>query len=168
MLISSWQRNVWHWNIWYDLVDYQLSGERSFAELGSSLQAWALSSHRWVFLTLLFMSAFIPSLPFFYSFLNKWPSWPTFSVSPPLPFLSFLFLHKCRAFAITDHRPPFSSLSGFFAAKFSFPYHVLSNLFVGNIIFIGPESDHWQCLSVTHWLTHSITFSKLDWCDLGV
>ena len=27
--------------------------------------------------------------------------------------------------------------------------------------FIGPESDHWQCLSVTHWLTHSLPFSGL-------
>ena len=24
-------------------------------------------------------------------------------------------------------------------------------------MFIGPESDHWQCLSVTHSLTHSLT-----------
>ena len=24
-------------------------------------------------------------------------------------------------------------------------------------VFIGPESDHWQCLSLTHWLTHSLT-----------
>ena len=31
-------------------------------------------------------------------------------------------------------------------------------------IFIGPESDHWECLSVTHWLP----FSKLDWCDSGM
>ena len=34
------------------------------------------------------------------------------------------------------------------------------------IIFIGPESDHWLCLSVTLSLTHSLTdsllFSKLD------
>ena len=33
-------------------------------------------------------------------------------------------------------------------------------------IFIGPESDHWLCLSLTHSLTdsltHSVTFSKLD------
>ena len=33
-------------------------------------------------------------------------------------------------------------------------------------IFIGPESDHWQCLSVTHSLTdsrtHSHLFSKLE------
>ena len=35
-------------------------------------------------------------------------------------------------------------------------------------IFIGPESDHWECLSVTHWLTDSLPFSKLDWCDSGV
>ena len=26
------------------------------------------------------------------------------------------------------------------------------------VIFIGPESDHWECLS----LTHTVTFSKLD------
>ena len=32
---------------------------------------------------------------------------------------------------------------------------------------IGPESDHWQCLSLTHWLTHSVTFSWFDWCDPG-
>ena len=33
-------------------------------------------------------------------------------------------------------------------------------------IFIGPESDHWQCLSVTDsltdWLTDSVTFSRLE------
>ena len=34
--------------------------------------------------------------------------------------------------------------------------------------FIGPESDHWQCLSVTHSLTNWLPFSKLDWCDPGV
>ena len=28
-------------------------------------------------------------------------------------------------------------------------------------IFIGPESDHWECLSVTHSLTHSLTDSCL-------
>ena len=32
-------------------------------------------------------------------------------------------------------------------------------------VFIGPESDHWESLSLTHWL---IAFSKLDWCDPGV
>ena len=37
-----------------------------------------------------------------------------------------------------------------------------------NSIFIGPESDHWQCLSVTDSLTDSLLFSKLDWCDPGV
>ena len=39
-------------------------------------------------------------------------------------------------------------------------------------IFIGPESDHWQCLSVTDWLTnsltHSLPFSKLYWCEPGM
>ena len=29
------------------------------------------------------------------------------------------------------------------------------------LIFIGPESDHWQCLSVTDWLTHSLTHCRL-------
>ena len=36
-------------------------------------------------------------------------------------------------------------------------------------IFIGPESDHWLCLSLTHSLTHSLTqwllFSGLDGCE---
>ena len=32
------------------------------------------------------------------------------------------------------------------------------------ISFIGPKSDHWECLSVTH----SVTLSKLYWCDPGV
>ena len=35
-------------------------------------------------------------------------------------------------------------------------------------IFIGPESDHCLLLSLTHWLTDSLLFSKLDWCDPGV
>ena len=39
-------------------------------------------------------------------------------------------------------------------------------------IFIGPESDHWLYLSLTdsltNWLTNSLLFSKLDWCDSGV
>ena len=28
-------------------------------------------------------------------------------------------------------------------------------------IFIGPESDQWECLSVTHWLTHRLTDCRL-------
>ena len=28
-------------------------------------------------------------------------------------------------------------------------------------VFIGPESDHWQCLSLTDSLTHSLTHSRL-------
>ena len=35
-------------------------------------------------------------------------------------------------------------------------------------IFIGPESDHCLPLSLTHWLTNSLLFSKLDWCNPGV
>ena len=35
-------------------------------------------------------------------------------------------------------------------------------------LFIGPESDHGQCLSVTHWLTHWLPFRKLHWCDPGL
>jgi len=36
------------------------------------------------------------------------------------------------------------------------------------IFIIGPESDHWLCLSLTHSLTDWLLFSKLDWCDPGV
>ena len=32
-------------------------------------------------------------------------------------------------------------------------------------IFIGPESDHWECLSVTESLTNSLLFSKIHWCE---
>ena len=32
------------------------------------------------------------------------------------------------------------------------------------IVFIGPESDHWLCLS----LTNSVTLHRLYWCDPGV
>ena len=34
--------------------------------------------------------------------------------------------------------------------------------FQPNLFFIGPESDHWLCLSLTHWLTNSLPFSKLE------
>ena len=30
-----------------------------------------------------------------------------------------------------------------------------------SVIFIGPESDHWLCSSVTHSLTHSVTLVNL-------
>ena len=30
-----------------------------------------------------------------------------------------------------------------------------------HLIFIGPESDHWECLSLTHSLTHSLTDCRL-------
>ena len=29
-------------------------------------------------------------------------------------------------------------------------------------IFIGPESDYWQCLSLTDWLTHSRLVNMID------
>ena len=45
-------------------------------------------------------------------------------------------------------------------------------LWLRDLFIIGPESDHWECLSLTHslthWLTHSLLFSKLDWCDPDV
>ena len=44
------------------------------------------------------------------------------------------------------------------AGREKWPFNVL-------FFFIGPESDHWQCLSITHSLTDSLTdslpFSKL-------
>ena len=30
------------------------------------------------------------------------------------------------------------------------------------MVFIGPESDHWQCLPVTHSLTHSCLVNLID------
>ena len=30
------------------------------------------------------------------------------------------------------------------------------------VLIIGPESDHWLCLSVTNSLTHSLPFSKVE------
>ena len=50
---------------------------------------------------------------------------------------------------------------------FDFQFYILSQP-PGTVFFIGPESDHWECLSVTHSLPNSVLFSKLDWCDPGV
>ena len=30
------------------------------------------------------------------------------------------------------------------------------------LVIIGPESDHWECLSVTHWLTHCRLINLID------
>ena len=39
-------------------------------------------------------------------------------------------------------------------------------------IIIRPQFDHWLCLSLTHsltdWLSDSLPFSKLYWCDPGM
>ena len=35
-------------------------------------------------------------------------------------------------------------------------------------LFIGPESDHWLCLSLTDSLTDLLLFSKLDSCEPGM
>ena len=43
-------------------------------------------------------------------------------------------------------------------------YAYLSNY----VIFIGPKSDHWECLSLTHSLTNYLLSSNLDWCDPGM
>ena len=51
---------------------------------------------------------------------------------------------------------------------FPFPSRPFENFLRSNSIFIGPESDHWQCLSVTNSLTDWLLFSKLNWCDPGV
>ena len=38
-----------------------------------------------------------------------------------------------------------------------------------HIFFIGPRSDHSLLMSVTHWLTHSLTtLLKIEWIDLSV
>ena len=59
----------------------------------------------------------------------------------------------------------------FFSTLFCFPSkHYRSLVFV--FVFIGPKSEHWLCLSLTHllthWLTHSLPFSKLRWCEPGM
>ena len=50
--------------------------------------------------------------------------------------------------------------------------HSLNYAIAFILIFIGPEFDHCLPLSLTHsltdWLTHSLLFSKLDWCDPDV
>ena len=47
--------------------------------------------------------------------------------------------------------------------------YILHCLYVFIILFFlivnEPESNYCQPLSVTHWLTHSLLFSGLDWCD---
>ena len=35
-------------------------------------------------------------------------------------------------------------------------------MFIPDLVFIGPESDHWLCLSVTHSLTDSCLVSLID------
>ena len=41
-----------------------------------------------------------------------------------------------------------------------------------SLVLIRLESDHWLPLSLTHslthWVTDSVAFSRLDWCDPGV
>ena len=68
---------------------------------------------------------------------------------------------KLNAFWFPTKLPQFSLNTGHFPVaepKLSF--------------IIGPESDHWLCLSLTDslidWLTHSVTLSKLYWCGPGV
>ena len=49
------------------------------------------------------------------------------------------------------------------------PYYKYQNhLNIQNFIFNGSESHHRLPLSLTHSLTHSLPFSRLDWCDPGV
>ena len=45
---------------------------------------------------------------------------------------------------------------------------IFCNYCILYFLFIGPESDHWECLSLTDWLPNSLLFSKLDWCDSGM
>ena len=81
---------------------------------------------------------------------------------------------KGKAAPLTDHQftictmktgPPdnifnklFSAMTSPFFCYFAWQVQYLSG------VFIGPESDHCLLLS----LTHSLLFSKLDWCNPGV
>ena len=90
------------------------------------------------------------------------------TLSPLCPILSFFIIF----FTL---RPLFFYT---FTLFYSAPYFFLMCALLFYIfalrptLFIGPESDHWLCLSLTHWLTDSLThwlpFSKLDWCDPGM
>ena len=51
----------------------------------------------------------------------------------------------------------YQSLSFGRSCTFALLFYTLPKMF----LFIGPESDHWQCLSVTHSLTDSLTHSCL-------
>ena len=38
----------------------------------------------------------------------------------------------------------------------------ISSSIVKVVLFIGPESDHWECLSLTHSLTHCCLVNLID------
>ena len=64
------------------------------------------------------------------------------------------------------------NISGSIFLPPSWDISMMSTGAFGPELIIGPESDHWECLSLTDSLTHSLThwllFSKLDWCNPSV
>ena len=42
------------------------------------------------------------------------------------------------------------------------PYRHTKKFCLPNLIFIGPESDHWECLSLTHSLTDCCLVNFID------
>ena len=83
-----------------------------------------------------------------------------------LPWMAFIVLGASNTrLRCTRPHPPIVSPPIILSSKLLFALSLSSGEF---LIFIGPESDHWQCLSLTDWLTHWLPFSKLDWCDPGV
>ena len=79
-----------------------------------------------------------------------------------LPWMAFIVLGASNTrLRCTRPHPPIVSPPIILSSKLIFALSLSSGEF---LIFIGPESDHWECLSVTDWLL----FSKLDWCDSGM
>ena len=72
-------------------------------------------------------------------------------------------LNLYQTIFISSKMPMYSTFNCFLGCIYTVYYVVY-------IVFIGSESDHWLCLSLTHsltnWLTHLLLFSKLYWCDV--
>ena len=86
------------------------------------------------------------------------------SYSIPVLFV-FVFLSLSNIFAdwsALDWVKMFSFRFSVFVLPSPILFHLakyqnfFQNLWFVNVIIIGPESDHWQCLSLTHWLITAV------------
>ena len=84
-------------------------------------------------------------------------------------YLILIFLSNVQLFTcgMSPRLSPVTLFTSLFLVFLSFYLLIILsgkvNIFVSYLFifyppfFIGPESDHWECLSVTHSLTHSLT-----------